>query len=100
MQIYFGAVNKFEAHDPSFMYASDTNQDHLFYYGLEYGSNPGGLEEATIYDGVGRSIPVDVASIPSLIDALKSVLIFSQVADEAKGALDKILSANGNISFT
>lgn len=71
MQIYFGAVPQDEVFDTDAMFASDQDDDHLFYYGVEYGSNPGGTDEVLVYDGLDRYVPVDIESVPALIEALK-----------------------------
>ena len=45
-----------------------------FYYNyLEFGTNPGGVEEVAITDGCGRYMPIAVDNIPDLIAALTEV---------------------------
>lgn len=70
MIIYFGAQHKSEVIDDDGMFVADDAPDHLFYYGVEYGTNAGGTEEVLIFDGIDRSIPVDIESVPALITAL------------------------------
>jgi hypothetical protein len=74
MQIYFGAVAADEVFDTDSMFVSEQDNDNYFYYGVEYGSNPGGTEEIMIYDGIGREVPIDMASVPALIEALSTYL--------------------------
>lgn len=70
MNIYFGAVKKSEVQDEDGMFASGDAPNHLFYYGAEYGTNAGGTDEVLIFDGIDRSVPVDIESVPALIAAL------------------------------
>lgn len=43
----------------------------FFYNQVEFGTNPGGLDEVAISDGVGRYMPLCVETIPQLIQALE-----------------------------
>ena len=70
MNIYFGAVNKSEVQDEDGMYVAEDAPNHMFYYGVEYGTNPGGTDEVLIFDGIERSVPIDIESVPALITAL------------------------------
>lgn len=73
MQIYFGALPfNDEFMSPEGMLFSGECDTHAFYYGVEYGSNAGGTDEVLIYDGLDRSIPVDVESVPAMIKALET----------------------------
>lgn len=74
MQIYFGAedINS-EDLDSTDMFISKSTDDKVFYYCVEYGSNPGGLEDFTIMDTASRSIPISVDHIDELITALTYV---------------------------
>ena len=45
-----------------------------FYYNqIEYGTNPGGMEDFVISDTCGRSIPVSTEAIPDLIRTLQHI---------------------------
>ena len=68
MKIYFGDANEDLFADG--LFAVGENQ---FYYGVEHGTNPGGLEEVRIFDGCKRSIPLHIEVIPQLIAALQEV---------------------------
>ena len=70
MNIYFGAVKKSEVEDEDGMFVSDDAPNHMFYYGVEYGTNPGGTDEVLIFDGIDRSVPIDIENVPALISAL------------------------------
>lgn len=92
MQIYFGAANIDDLIDPTGMLACPEINDTLFYYGVEYGSNPGGTEEVRIYDGCDRSIPVDIESVESLITALEGVLANHYALQVAKNIEDNVIN--------
>jgi hypothetical protein len=45
--------------------------DGNFYYNyVEFGTNPGGVDEVAIHDGCGRYMPIAVDNIPDLVAAL------------------------------
>jgi hypothetical protein len=68
MKIYFGNANEDSFTDGTF----EVN-DNQYYYGVEHGTNPGGLDEVRIFDGCKRSIPINIEAIPELIAALQEV---------------------------
>ena len=45
--------------------------DEYYYNGVEFGTNPGGMEEVRIFDTCNRSIPVSLETIPQLVEALQ-----------------------------
>jgi hypothetical protein len=56
-----------------------------FYYNyLEFGTNPGGVDEVAITDGCGRYMPIAVDNIPDLIAALEEVARISGTIDTAR----------------
>lgn len=75
MNIYFGAEHLDSIIDPTGMFTCPGVNDAMFYYGVEYGSNPGGTDEVRIFDGCDRTIPVDIESVESLIKALEKTLV-------------------------
>lgn len=85
MKLYFGAHTFSDLYDTNGMFASPDTPDHLFYYGVEYGSNPGGLDEISIFDGCDRSVPIDMEALPALIEALNRVYITHRALMIAKG---------------
>lgn len=56
----------------------DNGHDEYFYYGIEYPNSAAGYEEFVVYDGCGRSIPVDIDSIDSMIEALEYIRNYSE----------------------
>jgi hypothetical protein len=68
MKIYFGNASEDMFADGTFECSS--NQ---FYYGLEYGTNTGGMDEVHIFDGCNRYLPVHIEAIPELIAALQEI---------------------------
>lgn len=57
--------------------------DKSFYNYVEFGTNPGGLDEVAIVDGCGRYIPVCIEDVPDLIAALQDAYRMSQELDLA-----------------
>ncbi len=45
--------------------------DAFYYNGVEFGTNPGGMDEVRIFDSCGRSVPLCVEQIGELIEALQ-----------------------------
>jgi hypothetical protein len=68
MKIYFGDANADLFSDG--LLKCNNNQ---FYYGVEHGTNPGGLDEVTIFDGCKRKLPIHIEAIPELIAALQEI---------------------------
>jgi hypothetical protein len=64
------------------------------YYGqsVEFGTNPGGMDEVTIADGCNRSIPVNVEALPDLIAALQEVLNTLEEINHAEMLKQKVES--------
>lgn len=78
MKIYFGDANEDIFADG--LFTCNSNQ---FYYGVEHGTNPGGLDEVVIFDGCRRSIPIHNEAVPELIAALQEVLRVNEAVKEA-----------------
>ena len=77
MKIYFGDANNDMFADEVF-----SVNDNSFYYGVEYGTNAGQMEEVFIFDGCNRGIPVHIEAIPELIAALEEIKnIQAQIAE-------------------
>ena len=68
MKIYFGNAN-----DDTFGDGLFELGDNQFYYGVEHGTGPGGLDEVRMFDGCNRYLPIHVEAIPELIAALKEI---------------------------
>lgn len=69
MKFYFGKVpqqdvQEFGALDLYY------NEGEFYYYCLEYGTNPGGLEEVALRDTCGRMVPVAIDYVRELAAAL------------------------------
>jgi hypothetical protein len=54
------------------LFGPDVNGNFYYNY-LEFGTNPGGVEEVAIHDGCGRYMPIAVDSIPDLVAALTEI---------------------------
>lgn len=90
MQIYFGAVPQDDVFDADAMFVSDKDNDNYFYYGIELGSNPGGLDEVLVYDGLDRYVPVDIESIPAMIKALETAYDLAKQYNLDRQQLDTV----------
>ena len=84
MKIYFGDANEDLFSDGVF----ECN-GNAFYYGVEHGTNAGGVDEVSIFDGCNRTLPVHVEAIPELIAALQEIQKVSEAAKEATRLLDR-----------
>lgn len=94
MKIYFGDANNDLFADGLF-----TVSENQFYYGVEHGTNPGGLDEVSIFDGCKRSVPVHIEAVPELIAALQEVLTVNTAVKRAKELTERAESnANGVVT--
>lgn len=84
MKIYFGSQHKDVVFDTDGMFSSKTDSDYYFYYGVEFGTNPGGVNEVSIFDGCDRKVPVDIESVPELIEALQRCYNIHEKLEEAE----------------
>jgi len=78
MKIYFGDANEDLFSDGLFLV-----NDKQYYYGVQHGTNPGGLDEVVIFDGCKRKVPLHIEAIPELIAALKEVQRVNEAVKEA-----------------
>jgi len=88
MKIYFGNANDDMFGDGLFEVG-----ENQYYYGVEHGTNPGGLDEVRIFDGCKRDLPIHIDAIPELIAALKEV---KKVNEAVKRAEDLTERAESN----
>ncbi len=79
MKIYFGNANQDLFADGLFVL--NGNQ---YYYGVEHGTNPGGMDEVSIFDGCNRLLPVHMEAIPELIAALQEIQKIQETIAEAR----------------
>jgi hypothetical protein len=79
MKIYFGNANEDLFADGLF----ELNGSQ-YYYGVEHGTNPGGMDEVSIFDGCNRFLPVHMEAIPELIAALQEVQKIGEAVKLAK----------------
>ncbi len=98
MQLYFGSTNENVAEQN--LYEVDFNPNHGFYFSIEVGSNPGVLDDLILSDTCGRSMPIDLESVPSLIAALERVLELRDKVLNAVELSEYVLSEDTEESFT
>lgn len=84
MKIYFGNANEDLFSDGLFEFNGSQ-----YYYGAEYGTNAGGLDEVRIFDGCKRYLPIHVQAIPELIAALQEVQMVQEALDRARDLTDR-----------
>jgi hypothetical protein len=84
MKIYFGSQERDTVLDDDGMFYTSTEPDHYFYYGVEFGTNAGGANEIAIFDGCERTVPIDIESVPALIEALQRCFNIHQQLEEAE----------------
>lgn len=68
----------------------------FYSYQLEFGTNPGGLDEVALSDGCNRYIPVAVENVPALITALQEAYNLHReitLADSLKADAESDLEA-------
>lgn len=96
MQIYFGRVphNEVSAEYDYFAHEDSLGDQTHYWYGVEYGTGPEGVDGITIYDSVNRSIPIDIDSVSELILALQEVLVWQQDFEDYKSIAKKITNEN------
>lgn len=94
MIIYFGAENVSDAMDPTSMFTCPGIKNELFYYGVEFGSNPGGTDEVRIFDGCNRFIPIDMTSVEPMIKALERILVNYHALEVAKEIKENVENPN------
>lgn len=85
MKIYFGNAN-----DDTFMDDGlfEVN-DNMFYYGVEHGTGPGGMDEVRMFDGCKRYLPIHIEAIPELIAALQEVQRIDEAVKHAQKMTDR-----------
>lgn len=84
MKIYF-AKAQVPANDELYDMDGSFRVDGEYYWSyLEYGTNPGGLDEVALHDGCNRFVPIHVDHIDELIQALERVLEMHNTQQEAE----------------
>lgn len=69
--------------------------DGGFYsYQVEFGTNPGGLEEVAISDGCNRYIPVAIENVPALVAALNECMALNNEIKMAENLTEMVESDN------
>ena len=93
MKIYFGNANEDTFSDGLFEVS-----ENQYYYGVEHGTGPGGLDEVRIFDGCKRYLPIHMEAIPELIAALKEVQRVGEAVKRAEELTERAESnAEGHV---
>lgn len=85
MKIYFGNANDDTFGDDGLFHVND-NQ---YYYGVEHGTGPGGLDEIRLFDGCKRYLPIHIEAIPELIAVLDEIRSINEAVQKAKEMTDR-----------
>ena len=64
---------------------------NYFYNTVEFGTNPGGLDEVTIHDTCGRYMPINIENIPELVIALQECHRIAQNLKTAEEIQEAVL---------
>lgn len=91
MQIYFGRTDVNDTGCEMFVAKDLLGEECNYWYSVEYGSNPGGLEEIHIRDTCDRYVPIAIDHIPDLIIALQDMLQVSESVAIAQREIDDVL---------
>ena len=79
MKIYFGNAN-----DDTFSDGLFEVSDNQYYYGVEHGTGPGGMDEIRIFDGCKREVPIHLGAVPELIAVLQEVQRIGEAVKRAE----------------
>lgn len=71
MKYFFSRINTDEYY-PGFTNYVD-EEGNQYFFEVEFGTNPGGIEDIVISDTCGRSVPINSESIPDLIAVLEQI---------------------------
>jgi hypothetical protein len=95
MKIYFGQVSQddVDAFGEDGLIGPDSNGNFYGQY-VEYGTNPGGLDEIVIADGCNRMVPITIESLTDLIVALQDIQEANAKIAQAK-KLKKHMKSDG-----
>ena len=69
----------------------------FWYHCVEFGTNPGGLEDLVIYDTAGRSMPVSVDSIQDLQNVLSTILDKLDIIKAGEATLDEVMEQDTEV---
>lgn len=88
----------FSETDTSIMDANDTFVDPdtgtSYEYCIDFGHNVGGTEEIAIRDAVGRFIPIDMGSLPDMIELMEVILQLKANLENAEDLKTRLATDN------
>lgn len=77
MKIYFNPVSQEDVDAFGEDGLLETDNGNFYYHCVEFGTNPGGLDEFTIHDGCNRLMPICVDAVDELIEVLEKISAMS-----------------------
>lgn len=95
MKYYFGKVeDRYLDSDDYFQHDGAS-----YYYQVEFGTNSGGLDDFTITDTCGRSIPISTTAIKALLKVLGDLSLATSLLERAQ-ILEQGLTTEKNFVIT
>jgi hypothetical protein len=89
MKIYFSQVSEDDL-DISGEDGLFRHRGSYYYHGIEIGTNAGGMDEFTIFDGCNRMVPLSVDSLDELIEGLQRVKEYLDRINQGKEAAEML----------
>ena len=74
------------------------HNDEYYYNVIEFGTNPGGMEDFVVSDSIGRSVPLSIEHISVLIEALTHIQDSLDSIKTGKEA-EEFISSNEILTF-
>lgn len=99
MKIYFGLITNPDELDMFGTSGLLEFEGEYFSGAVEFGTNPGGLEDVTISDGCGRSIPISVNYLEQLNTVLREMRKIHEEISEADRLREEVESGDLNGSI-
>lgn len=90
MKIYFSQAN-----EDDLSFGEDgmfRHRGNYYYNGIEIGTNAGGMDEFTIFDGCDRMVPLSVDSLDELIEGLQRLKDYLDRINQGKEAVELLES--------
>ena len=78
MKIYFNQTPNEDINGFGTEGLLETKNGNFYYHCVEFGTNPGGLDEFTIHDGCNRLMPINVDAVDELIEVLQKISAMSE----------------------
>lgn len=98
MKIYFGKIDQ-ETIDQFGVDGAFEHEGEFYWFQMEYGTNPGGMDEVAITDTCGRYLPMPLEYIEILQNVMNVALLSNEVLEQADTVLDNLSNEDLVIGF-